>query len=99
MRAVRPIPTFLLLCLCLFSVGGFAAEVAELRNGFTIPHRSREVRAGTVRLYTDDARKSFIDLPADQIQGYSIQPDPEPAASAPAPQSKTIHPATAQPQA
>ena len=92
MRAARPTTCFFLLCLCLSSVGGFAAEVAELRNGFTIPHRSRELRAGIVRLYTDDAKKSFIDLPADEIQGYSIQPDPEAAAQ---PQISAAQPATA----
>lgn len=104
MRAARPVPTFFLLCLCLCSVGGFAAEVAELRNGFSIPHRSREVRAGMVRLYTDDAKRSFIDLPAAEIQGYSIQPDPPPAIAAPEPQvsaepGTTVLPTTAQPQA
>jgi soluble lytic murein transglycosylase-like protein len=95
MRAARPVPTILLLCLCFYAVGGFAAEVAELRNGFSIPHRSREMRPGMVRLYTDDAKKSFIDLPAEEIQGYSIQPDPEPVAVAPAPQ---VSAATSQPQ-
>ena len=98
MRAPRPIPALFLLCLCLFSVGGFAAEVAELRNGYTIQHRSREVRAGTVRLYTDDAKKSFIDLPAEEIRGYSIQPDPEPATSAPTPPANVAPAITAQPQ-
>ncbi len=98
MRAARPVPTFFLLCLCFCSVGGFAAEVAELRNGFSIPHRSREVRAGIVRLYTDDAKKSFIDLPAGEIKGYSIQADPEPAVAAPAPQANAAPATAAQPQ-
>ena len=96
MRAARTVPTFFLLCLCFCSVGGFAAEVAELRNGFSIPHRSREVRSGTVRLYTDDAKKSYIDLPAAEIQGYSVQPDPQPVAAAPAPQASAA--AATQPQ-
>ncbi len=80
MRAPRPITTFFLLLLSLsfWPAPGFAAEVAELRNGFTIPHCSREVRGGKVRLYTDDAKKSFVDISADEIQSYSIQPDPEP---------------------
>ena len=99
MRAPRPIPAFVLLCLCFISLGGFAAEVAELRNGYCIPHRSREVHNGTVRLYTDDAKKSFIDLPAEEIQGYSTQPDPEPAISASTPQPNTVQAAAAHPAA
>jgi soluble lytic murein transglycosylase-like protein len=96
MRAARPTTSFFLLCLCLIPVGGFAAEVAELRNGFTIPHRSRELRAGIVRLYTDDAKTSFIDLPANEIQGYLNQPDPEPALTAPAPQANAATATAAQ---
>ena len=46
-------------------------EVAELRNGFTIRHRSREMRDGSVRLYMDEAKKSFVDIPAEEIQSYS----------------------------
>ena len=82
MRVVRPIATFFLLVLNLGPARGFAAEIAELRNGFTIPHRSRELRDGTVRLYTDDAKNSFVDVPAGEIQSYSIQPDAAPIAAA-----------------
>jgi soluble lytic murein transglycosylase-like protein len=72
--------------LALSSVG-LGAEVAELRNGFNVPHRSREFRNGSVRLYTDEAKKSFVDIPADQIQSFSTQPDPPPLVEA-APQVK-----------
>jgi len=57
----------------------FAVEIAELRNGFTIPHRTRETRADQVRLYLDDQRKSFVDVPSAEIEGYSSAPDPQPA--------------------
>jgi soluble lytic murein transglycosylase-like protein len=57
-----------------------AAEIAELRNGFAIPHRSREIHEGSVRLFLDEAKKSFVDLPVDEIQRYTSQPDPAPSA-------------------
>lgn len=78
MRMPRPLVTLLLLCSTVLAATGFAAEVAELRNGFSIAHRSREMHNGSVRLYLDDAKKSFVDLPAGQIASYSTVPDPEP---------------------
>jgi len=85
MRALR-----LIAILLLVAGTAFAAEIAELTNGFTISHRSREVRDGLVRLYLDEQKKSFVDIPADEIAGYSSQPDsqtdpqPEPAIAGPA---------------
>jgi soluble lytic murein transglycosylase-like protein len=86
MRALRPI-AILLVSSAVFAATGFAAEVAELHNGFTIPHRSREMRGGSVRLYLDEAKKSFVDLPAEEIESYSSQPDfePPPSLATPAP--------------
>lgn len=74
MRALRMIATVLLLTSTVFAV-----EIAELRNGFTIRHRTREMRDGLVRLYIDDQQKSFVDVPAAEVQSYSTEPDPEPA--------------------
>jgi soluble lytic murein transglycosylase-like protein len=59
----------------------FAVEIAELRNGFTIAHRSHETHDGLVRLYLDDKKLSFIDVPAADVASYSSQPDPQPARS------------------
>jgi soluble lytic murein transglycosylase-like protein len=72
MRAARLITTLLLLTGTVF-----AAEIAELRNGFTIRHRTREIRDGSVRLYMDEQKKSFIDLPASEVESYSSEPDSE----------------------
>jgi len=71
MRSLRVAATLLLLTGFLF-----AGEIAELRNGFTIPHRSREMHAGLVRLYLDDQKKSFVDVPFEEIERYSNEPDP-----------------------
>ena len=74
MRVPRLITTLLLLTGTIF-----AAEIAELRNGFTIRHRTREIHDGSVRLYMDEQKKSFIDLPVSEVEGYSSEPDSEPA--------------------
>jgi soluble lytic murein transglycosylase-like protein len=66
----------------------FAVEIAELHNGFTIRHRTRETRNGLVRLYLDDEKKTFVDVPAEEVENYSSEPDPVlpvvPAAAKPA---------------
>ncbi len=54
----------------------FAAEIAELRNGFSIRHRTRESRGELVRLYIDEQKKSFVDVRAEEIESYSNEPDP-----------------------
>src|SRR6516165_7169888 len=76
MRVLRLIATLLLLSATVFAV-----EVAELRNGFTIRHSTRETRDGLVRLYIDDQKKSFVDVPAEEIQSYSIESDPGPSSA------------------
>src|SRR6266568_7214193 len=86
MRALRLSASVLLLTSNLFAV-----EVAELRNGFTIRHRTRETREGLVRLFLDNGKKSFVDIPAEEVEGYSSEPDPEPiAASQPAKSTRQI---------
>jgi soluble lytic murein transglycosylase-like protein len=71
MRALRVIAT-----LILISGTVFAVEIAELRNGYTIRHRTREMHDGLVRLYVDDQKTAFVDVSADEIQSYSVEPDP-----------------------
>jgi soluble lytic murein transglycosylase-like protein len=87
MRALRLIATLLLLAGTVFAV-----EIAELRNGFTIRHRTRETRDRLVRLYLDDQKKSFVDIPAEEVENYSTELDPEPPAApeAPKPAKTTI---------
>lgn len=94
MRTPRPLVTLLLLCSTVLAATGFAAEVAELRNGFTIAHRSREMHNGLMRLYLDEAKTSFVDLPAEQIASYSSVPDPEPAPSVATLSPAALSPAT-----
>ena len=94
MRAPRLLVTLLILCSTVLAATGFAAEVAELRNGFTIAHRSREMHNGLMRLYLDEAKTSFVDLPAAEIASYSTEPDPAPAPALETSSPTTLSPAT-----
>jgi soluble lytic murein transglycosylase-like protein len=73
MRSLRLVATLLLVTGTVFAV-----EIAELRNGFTIRHQTRETQNGLVRLYLDDQQKSFLDIPAEEVENYSSEPDPAP---------------------
>jgi soluble lytic murein transglycosylase-like protein len=77
MRVLRLIAPLLLLTSTVFGI-----EIAELRNGFTIQHCTRETRDGLVRLYIDDQKKSFVDVPAEDVESYSTQADPPPSNAA-----------------
>jgi soluble lytic murein transglycosylase-like protein len=47
-----------------------AAELAILRNGFSIRHEHRLVRGTTTRLYLGADDSSFTDVPTEEITGY-----------------------------
>lgn len=79
MRTLR-----LIAVVALLATSAFAVEVAELRNGFTIAHRSRQSIGPLVRLYLDDSRRSFVDVPAAEVVEYRSEPDPPPLLAAPA---------------
>ncbi len=66
-----------------------AAEVANLRNGFSIRHQRHEVAGETTRLYMNASPDSgYIDVPTAEIEGFEpAPPDPQEVASqAPKPQ-------------
>ena len=43
------------------------ADLAVLRNGFTIRHDRRQVIGNTTRLFTAADESSFVDVPSDEI--------------------------------
>jgi hypothetical protein len=49
---------------------GYAAELAILRNGFSIRHEHRLVMGATTRLYNSVDDSSFTDVPSEEITGY-----------------------------
>src|SRR5271166_6081165 len=60
-----------------------AAEVANLRNGFSIRHQRHAVAGGITRLYMNAAPHSgYIDVPTAEIEGFEpAPPDPQETAS------------------
>lgn len=53
-----------------FSLPSSAADLAVLRNGFTIRHEHRQIIGDTTRLYLSADDSSFTDVPTAQITGY-----------------------------
>jgi soluble lytic murein transglycosylase-like protein len=55
-----------------------AAEIAQLRNGFSIRHERHEAMGGTTRLYLDnEGSSSYVDVATSQIESF----EPAPAAA------------------
>ena len=57
-----------------------AAEIANLRNGFSIRHEHHEVVGDTTRLYMSaEPSSGYVDVPTAQIESFEPAP-PEPQA-------------------
>ena len=81
MRILRPLTIGAVLVLAQLSV--FGAEIANLRNGFTIRFERKEQNGKSTRLYTDTG---YLDIASDQIQSFEteeIPVAPQPPAVAP----------------
>ncbi len=84
--------------LLAMAVSASAAELAVLRNGFTLKHERHEVMGETTRLYFGATDKDgYVDVATDQIVSYEpAPPDPQPeqpaaaTAQAPAPKPVTV---------
>lgn len=64
-------------------ISALAAEVAVLRNGYTIRHQRREQQGDITRLYTAEG---YIDIPTEQIASFEVEEAPQPQADSPQPQ-------------
>ena len=69
----------LTLGLLLATVPAFSAEIAILRNGFTIRHERRDLIGSNTRLYTGSDDTSYIDIPTAEIDHF--EPDLTPISS------------------
>ena len=80
------------MLFCVFVLTGIsgrasAADLALLRNGFTIRHDRRQVIGETTRLFTAPDEKSYVDVPTADIEGFEKDltlpkpPEPPPAGS------------------
>ena len=81
--------------LLTFTLPLRAAQLANLTNGFSLLHDHHEVIGETTRLYMNaDPAAGYIDVPTAQIENFEpAPPDPQVAATAPAPKAldlKTI---------
>ena len=80
MKVARHLGLFLILA----AVSAPAADLAVLRNGFTIRHERREVLNQVTRLYIDANGSGFVDVPTQDIVSFEkdTSPPPQPEASA-----------------
>jgi soluble lytic murein transglycosylase-like protein len=93
MRILKPIAIGAVLTLAQLSA--YAAQIAVLRNGFSIRFERKEQNGNSVRLYTGTG---YMDIGSDQIASFEadeapVTPEPQPAAQ-PATEATT---ATSQP--
>ena len=58
------------MAILLLSCGAAAADLALLRNGFTIRHERREIVGDMTRLFPQGGESSYIDVPTAEIQGF-----------------------------
>jgi hypothetical protein len=66
--------------LALACVAGPCAEIAVLRNGFSIRHEHREGRGAQTRLYLDKTQDNYVEVPTTDIAGFeSDDPSSPPA--------------------
>jgi soluble lytic murein transglycosylase-like protein len=70
--------------LLALSLTAFAADLAVLRNGFSIRYQRREVMGATTRLYFESGSQSgWIDVPTAEIAAYQREEVEPPDASPP----------------
>jgi soluble lytic murein transglycosylase-like protein len=71
----------LISTVLLAALPSFSAEVAILRNGFTIRHERRDLIGANTRLYLGADDTSFVDVPTAEIDHFEadLTPTPSPA--------------------
>jgi hypothetical protein len=80
--AVKAAALFCAVIVVLLARSATAAELAILRNGFSIRHEHRLAMGTTTRLYLAADDSSFTDVPSAEITGYEkdmLLPLPTPA--------------------
>src|SRR3984885_13278393 len=67
---------FAAIALAVLALPCFAAEVAVLRNGFTIRHERREVMGAVTRMYVSADGSSYVDVPTAEIEHFEVAEEP-----------------------
>jgi len=73
MSGMQPIRGAIVACalgVALLPCSAAAADMALLRNGFTIRHERRQVVGANTRLFTAGGDSSYIDVPTADIEGF-----------------------------
>jgi len=65
----------LIAVLAVATLPCFAAEVAVLKNGFSIRHERREVVGQVTRLYVSPDGSSYVDVPTADIEHFETAPE------------------------
>src|SRR5579863_5143320 len=61
--------------LAVVALPCFAADVAVLKNGFSIRHERREIVGDVTRLYVTSDGSSFVDVPTAEIEHFEAAPE------------------------
>jgi hypothetical protein len=65
----------LIAIVAMVALPCFAAEVAVLKNGFSIRHERRAVMGDVTRLYLNGDGSSYVDLPTAEIEHFEVAPE------------------------
>jgi len=80
MKRFRSSRLAIVAVVAMMAIPCFAAEVAVLKNGFSIRHERREVVGEVTRLYVNADGSSYVDVPTVEIEHYEAAADlPKPA--------------------
>ncbi|HLW89165.1 MAG TPA: lytic transglycosylase domain-containing protein [Terriglobales bacterium] len=71
-------PVAWLLFVLLLSISAFAADVAILRNGFSIRHERREVIGEVTRLYLNNDGSGYVDVRNEEVDHFEQDLTPPP---------------------
>jgi soluble lytic murein transglycosylase-like protein len=67
------------VAILMLATTSFAADLAVLRNGFSIPHERREQIGNITRLYLSIDGTNYADVPTEQIDRFEKGPPTLPA--------------------
>jgi soluble lytic murein transglycosylase-like protein len=62
------------VAILMLATTSFAADLAVLRNGFSIPHERREQIGNITRLYLSSDGTNYADVPTEQIDRFEKGP-------------------------
>jgi hypothetical protein len=79
------------LCLLGASLFASAADVAVLRNGFSIRHQRREIVGSVTRLYLGADRNGYVDVPTGDIDRFEEDLSAPVAEHSPQPMNEVIN--------